>query len=107
MSHLPFFCFVDKREHEEWSPDNERVIYRAEGVVTMICYPPGDRSGEDVGVLYSSPAGVLFREWRSHGEIELIEVDKTAWIAKRADIEACERSCRTQQLIMPTAIELH
>lgn len=79
MKNLPYFSFVDKRLHEEWSVDGLHQFYVPKGIVTHISYYPMDGKGEEVGVLYTSPSGVLFREWRTRDEIEISEINDVEW----------------------------
>lgn len=56
------------------------TLFRPHGCVASIRYPI-TQDADNIGVVWVSPSGQIYREWRSLCDVQIREVDQLQWSA--------------------------
>jgi hypothetical protein len=83
---LSYYLFKDLLSRGEWQEDGLEAHYMPNGVVLSVNFSEDEDDDRLLTVMYRSPSGVLYRDWRGLGEVKLELVARDVWLKKRLDI---------------------
>ncbi len=96
---LTYYRFRNKRSTVEYTREGEEHSYFPEGVVVTVNYDMPIKDRLDVLVLYASPRGVFYREFKGFSEVDMEEIPKVEWDLSKKKIENAKLDANNSALM--------